>query len=210
MKQILKVIFALMLLVTFESCTQQKQPIIPVIPQTDDTIKDDIEEVRAMVIGHKTESKVNKKPKQKLSSREKYIKRFLPTAIAESKKYGIPVSIKLAQGIVESDAGNSSLATKHNIHFCIKDPKNGKGSIKHHDDDPNDHFYTYKSAWYSFRHHSKFLKTHSRYAFLFKIPKTNYKAWAKGLKKAGYATHPHYAEALISVIETHKLYKYDQ
>jgi len=207
MKQILKVIFALMLLLAFESCTQQKQPTIPVIPQTDDTVKDDIEEVKAMVIGHKT--KIHK-PKQKLSSREKYIKRFLPTAIAESKKYGIPVSIKLAQGIVESDAGNSSLATKHNIHFCIKDPHNSPGSIKHHDDDPNDHFVPYKSAWYSYRGHSKFLKTHSRYAFLFNIPKTNYKAWAKGLKKAGYATHPHYAESLISVIEAHKLYKYDQ
>lgn len=205
MKQILKVILALMLLVAFESCTQEKKSLIPIIPQTDDTIKDDIEEVKAMVVGYKP-NQVNKK----LSIREKYIKRFAPTAIKEMKLYGIPASVKLAQGIVESKSGTSSLAVKHNIHFCIKDPYNSPGSIKHHDDDPNDYFVAYKSAWYSYRGHSKFLRSHSRYDFLFKLPKTDYKAWCKGLKKAGYATHPHYAETLIKIIETHKLYKYDK
>lgn len=152
------------------------------------------------------------KPHHKMSNydkREEYIKQYAETAVEEMHLYNIPASIKLAQGIVESGAGEGKLAIKHNIHFCIKDPYNRPGSIRHHDDDPNDHFVPYESVWWSYRGHSKFLNTHGRYAFLFKLKRTDYVGWAKGLKKAKYATDPKYAEKLISVIRTHKLYEYD-
>lgn len=158
------------------------------------------------------DSKPSTKPRHKMSNyekREEYIKQYAETAVEEMHLYNIPASIKLAQGIIESGSGEGKLARGHNIHFCIKDPYNRPGSIKHHDDDPNDHFVPYESVWWSYRGHSKFLNTHGRYAFLFKLKRTDYVGWAKGLSKAGYATDPKYAEKLISVIRTHKLYEYD-
>lgn len=136
-----------------------------------------------------------------------YIDRFLKTAQREAELFNIPVSITLAQGIIESNAGRSSLAVKHNNHFGVKYRGRGKYAI-YKDDTPHDKFQVYKSAWWSYRDHSKLL-TSKHYRHLTKLEKLDYKAWAKGLKKCGYATHPKYAEILISVIERHRLWKYD-
>jgi flagellum-specific peptidoglycan hydrolase FlgJ len=136
-----------------------------------------------------------------------YIKRFLSTAKQEAELFNIPVSIKLAQGILESAAGQSDLSRKHHNHFGIKYRGTGKYAI-YRDDTPTDRFQVYKSAWYSYRDHSKLLCI-ERYSHLRKLPRCDYKSWAEGLKKAGYATAPHYAQSLIKVIETYELYKYD-
>jgi flagellum-specific peptidoglycan hydrolase FlgJ len=139
---------------------------------------------------------------------DKYIKRFLKTAKQEAKLYNIPVSIKLAQGILESNAGKSELSRKHHNHFGIKYRGTGKYAV-YRDDTPTDKFQVYRSAWFSYRDHSKLLCL-SRYSHLRKLPRTDYKSWAYGLKKAGYATASNYAESLIKVIETYKLYQYDK
>jgi flagellum-specific peptidoglycan hydrolase FlgJ len=139
---------------------------------------------------------------------DSYIKRFLKTAKQEAELFNIPVSIKLAQGILESNAGRSELSRKHNNHFGMKYRGTGKFAV-YRDDTPKDRFQVYKSAWRSYRDHSKLLCM-SRYSHLRKLKRTDYKSWAYGLKKAGYATAPHYAKSLIKVIETYKLYQYDK
>lgn len=138
---------------------------------------------------------------------ESYIQKYLTTAKKEADLYNIPVAITLAQGIIESNAGRSSLAVKHNNHFGVKYRGFGKYAI-YKDDTPKDKFQVYKSAWWSFRDHSKLL-TSNHYRHLTKLKRTQYKAWAHGLKKCGYATAPKYAEILISVIEKYQLWKYD-
>jgi flagellum-specific peptidoglycan hydrolase FlgJ len=138
---------------------------------------------------------------------EAYVKRFLKTAKAEADKYNIPVSIKLAQGILESNAGRSELSLKHNNHFGIKYRGTGKYAV-YKDDSPRDKFQVYKSAWRSWRAHSELL-CQPRYNHLRDLHRLEYKKWAYGLKNAGYATAPHYAESLIKVIERHQLWKYD-
>ena len=138
---------------------------------------------------------------------ECYIDRFLETAKQEARLFNIPVSITLAQGIIESNAGRSSLARKHNNHFGVKYRGKGKYAI-FADDTPRDKFQTYKSAWWSYRDHSRLL-TSKRYKHLTKLNRLNYKAWAKGLKKCGYATEKKYADILISIIEKYDLWVYD-
>lgn len=126
------------------------------------------------------------------------------------KRSGVPASITLAQGLLESDNGNSSLVTKGNNHFGIK-CHDWKGAAIYKDDDSkNECFRKYKSAEESYRDHTEFLLTKQRYNFLFSYKSTDYKSWAKGLKKAGYATNPVYPERLIKLIEENKLYLYDQ
>lgn len=143
-------------------------------------------------------------------SREQYINKYSGIAVKEMKKFGIPASITLAQGILESDNGNSTLARKANNHFGIKCHKDWKGKTFIHDDDrPNECFRKYKNAEQSFYDHSYFLKKHQRYAFLFSLKITDYKNWAHGLKKAGYATNSKYDKLLIKIIEENKLYLYD-
>jgi len=136
-----------------------------------------------------------------------YIDRFLKTAKQEAKLYNIPVSITLAQGIIESNAGRSSLAVKHNNHFGVKYRGFGKYAI-YKDDTPRDKFQVYKSAWWSYRDHSKLL-TSKHYRHLTKLKRSDYKAWAHGLKKCGYATDKKYAQTLISIIEKYELWRYD-
>lgn len=136
-----------------------------------------------------------------------YIKRFLKTAKKEAELYNIPVSITLAQGIIESNAGRSELARKHNNHFGVKYRGSGKYAI-YKDDTPRDRFQVYKSAWRSYRDHSKLLCM-ARYSHLRKLHRLEYRKWAHGLKKAGYATAPHYATALIQIIEKYQLWRYD-
>jgi LysM repeat protein len=127
------------------------------------------------------------------------------------KATGIPASITLAQGCLESGNGNSTLATKANNHFGIKCHKNWKGkTIRHDDDEKNECFRSYRSADESFRDHSDFLRYSDRYAALFNLELTDYKGWAYGLQKAGYATAKTYAESLIRIIEENELYRYDK
>ena len=146
---------------------------------------------------------------QKITTQE-YIDKYKDIAIAEMQRTGIPASITLAQGLLESANGNSMLATKANNHFGIKCHSSWKGPKVYKDDDKkHECFRKYKSAEASYIDHSNFLKKYSRYAFLFEYDKTDYKAWAKGLKKAGYATNPKYPQRLIHLIETNKLYIYD-
>lgn len=139
-----------------------------------------------------------------------YIDKYNGIAVQHMKEYKIPASITLAQGLLESGAGQSTLARKSNNHFGIKCGSSWRGkTVRHHDDARNECFRAYKNAEESYKDHSKFLTSGARYAFLFKLDVTDYKAWAKGLKKAGYATDPSYAIRLIQIIEDYELYKYD-
>ncbi len=143
-------------------------------------------------------------------SAEDYIERFKAIAIKEMNSYGIPASITLAQGILESGSGNSSLARDANNHFGIKCTSEWKGkTILKDDDQVDDCFRVYNSPEESFRDHSEFLKR-KRYASLFELDKDDYRGWASGLKEAGYATNPRYAELLITLVERYDLSKYDR
>ena len=149
--------------------------------------------------------------KQKNKLTLDYIDKYKDIAMTEMVKYKIPASITLAQGILESGSGQSRLAKQGNNHFGIKCHSDWKGKTMRVDDDaPKECFRVYKNVEESYRDHSKFLKNGSRYAFLFDLKITDYKGWAKGLKKAGYATLPTYANVLINYIETYDLQQYDQ
>ena len=142
---------------------------------------------------------------------EDYIKKYRELAVEEMKKYHIPASITLAQGLLESGAGQSTLARKSNNHFGIKCGGDWTGKTVSHDDDARGEcFRAYKHPKDSYEDHSKFLAGRPRYASLFKLKITDYKGWARGLKKAGYATNPRYADQLIGIIELYELYKYDE
>ena len=142
---------------------------------------------------------------------EKYIQKYAPLAVKEMHRSGVPASITLAQGILESGAGLSKLATEGNNHFGIKCHKDWTGKRMYMDDDhKGECFRVYKRAEDSFRDHSDFLRYRDRYKFLFDLKVTDYKGWAYGLKKAGYATDPNYAPKLIKYIEDYQLYKYDR
>lgn len=144
-------------------------------------------------------------------SREEYIQKFKRLAISEMKRSGIPASITLAQGCLESNNGNSRLALEGNNHFGIKCKNNWTGKrIFHTDDAPNECFRQYSNAEESYLDHTDFLLSSTRYSHLFALHVTNYKEWAHGLKKAGYATDPTYADRLIKIIEDNQLYIYDQ
>ena len=142
---------------------------------------------------------------------EDYITLYAPLAVESMKNYGIPASIKLAQGILESGSGNGTLCRTANNHFGIKCKEEWTGeSVAHTDDAPDECFRKYPSALDSYNDHSEFLANRSFYRNLFTLDKSDYKAWANGLKKAGYATDPRYPQKLISIIERYKLYEYDR
>ena len=148
---------------------------------------------------------------QKMEVCREYVKAHAPAAVREMHSYSIPASITLAQGLLESNAGSSNLANKANNHFGIKcfskTCKNGH-CMNATDDTHKDFFRIYANADQSYRAHSEFLQA-DRYRSLKKLGKRDYKNWAIGLKKAGYATAPHYAEALITIVETLKLQSFD-
>ena len=146
--------------------------------------------------------------KKKLS-REDYIKTYSDLAMKEMARVGIPASITLAQGILESNNGNSTLATKGNNHFGIKCHDWTGKKIYHDDDAKHECFRSYDSPYESYMDHSQFLSTRSRYAGLFELKPRDYRGWAKGLKRAGYATAPKYADLLIKIIEENELYRFD-
>jgi hypothetical protein len=139
-----------------------------------------------------------------------YIEAFKAIAIEEMNKYGIPASITLAQGILESGSGSSDLAKYANNHFGIKCTSDWRGKAYYKDDDQRDDcFRVYKDPRESYKDHSDFLKR-KRYAALFELDKNDYRNWAIGLKNAGYATNPRYPDLLINIIEKYELYRYDQ
>jgi len=140
---------------------------------------------------------------------QQYIDQYKDLAIAEMKRTGVPASIKLAQGIHETMAGKSELVQKSNNHFGIKCKTGWNGpSVRHTDDARNECFRKYATASESYRDHSNFLKSSGRYASLFELDPTDYEAWAKGLKSAGYATNPVYAQTLVRLIEDYDLQQY--
>lgn len=148
---------------------------------------------------------------QKKQTREEYINKYKDIAIYQMKTQGVPASIILAQGLLESDNGNSPLAVKANNHFGIKCHKTWNGATMYMDDDAkNECFRKYNNPVKSYNDHSDFLRGARRYSLLFDLEPTDYKGWAHGLKKAGYATNPKYADMLIKIIEENNLYIYDK
>lgn len=140
---------------------------------------------------------------------QNYINEYKDLAIEEMLRYNIPASITLAQGLFESAAGMSELARKGNNHFGIK-CHGWTGATTYHDDDAaQECFRAYNNAFESFEDHSKFLARQPRYSRLFRLNRTDYKGWARGLKDCGYATNPNYAKKLIEIIELYQLHQYD-
>jgi len=141
---------------------------------------------------------------------ERYVKKYADMAVQEMLRSGVPASITLAQGMLESGNGTSRLATEGNNHFGIKCHKGWEGkSMRHDDDAPGECFRVYDSVAESYRDHSDFLRYRDRYKFLFDLERADYKGWAYGLKQAGYATDPGYPAKLIKYIEDYNLARYD-
>ena len=144
-------------------------------------------------------------------TREEYVDKYKAIAIAHMERYGIPASITMAQGILESDSGNSRLSLSSNNHFGIKCKKHWTGDRVYHDDDAKGEcFRAYPSVEASYQDHADFLDQSPRYDSLFAYPSDDYRSWARGLKAAGYATAPDYAERLVNIIESMKLYLLDK
>jgi len=145
---------------------------------------------------------------QKITTAQ-YIERYKEDAIKEMIRSGVPAAITLAQGVLETESGNSELVKKSNNHFGIKCKAEWTGEKVYHDDDESGEcFRKYDSAYLSYKDHSDFLRTRAHYAFLFSLDPTDYSAWAHGLKKAGYATNPRYPQILIKTIEDYNLNEY--
>ena len=143
-------------------------------------------------------------------ARQNYIKKYQLLAIEEMNRSGIPASIKMAQACLESGNGNSELSLKSNNHFGIKCKTTWRGKKVYYDDDEkNECFRKYRNVEDSYKDHTNFLRNNPRYAFLFDLDPTDYKSWARGLKKAGYATAPNYHKLLIKIIEDYQLYRLD-
>lgn len=141
---------------------------------------------------------------------KEYIQNYKEIAKENMRLHGIPASITLAQGVLESGAGHSPLSQQANNHFGIKCHKEWTGpSVSHDDDEKGECFRKYQHPSESYRDHSQFLTSRSRYANLFELPKDDYAAWARGLRAAGYATDPKYPDKLISLIERYELHQYD-
>lgn len=198
-------------MILFISCSEQKHIDEPTQPNTSDTLKimlDSVDDPNPKIHKHKFNKVTFTHPTISNASERQYILKYYKTAQQEHKQFGIPASIKLAQGLLESASGTSILSKKTNNHFGIKWTSNHKdGYVVAKDDKPNDRFRKYKSAWYSYRDHSNFLMM-NRYKAC-RSCGNDYRCWAKQLKLCGYATAPHYAETLINIIDRNKLYEYD-
>ena len=148
---------------------------------------------------------------QRKMTRDEYVDKYKWIAIDHMERYGIPASITMAQGILESGTGNSWLAQKSNNHFGIKCKSSWRGkTVRHDDDEKNECFRAYSTVEDSYTDHAEFLDSQPRYNSLFNYSSNDYKNWAKGLKAAGYATAPNYAPSLIKIIEDNKLYLLDR
>ena len=144
-------------------------------------------------------------------TREEYVERYHHIAVEHMERYGIPASITLAQGILESDCGNSELSRSSNNHFGIKCKKEWTGRKVYHDDDAKGEcFRAYPTVEASYEDHAEFLDRSPRYDSLFTYAPDDYRSWARGLKAAGYATAPDYAQRLVRIIEENRLYLFDR
>ncbi len=195
-------ILGIVLLILMNSCGASKKAV---------KIQADKEKVNKEEIAKEVSKEIDQSNKDLDINVIRYIATYDAIAEREMKEYGIPASITLAQGILESKAGKSELATNGKNHFGIKCHKGWQGkTILHDDNELKECFRKYDNPEASFKDHSKFLAQRKRYAFLFRLPKTDYEAWARGLKKAGYATDPSYPDKLIYIIEKYNLSKYDK
>lgn len=166
---------------------------------------------RLLIIGIVLAVSVSLNAQLRWNSRyQAYIDKYKDLAIAEMLKYDIPASITLAQGLLESGAGMSELALKSNNHFGIKCHDWRGATTRHTDDKENECFRAYDDVYESYEDHSHFLTSQPRYKGLFKLKRTDYKGWARGLKRCGYATNPAYANQLIDIIELYKLHEFDR
>lgn len=173
---------------------------------------DNTEEFGLFPLADFAEKKLSAEELQLREKRLNYVEQYAAVAQAEMKKYGIPASIKLAQGLVETNAGDSKLAVQNHNHFGIKcfSKSCKKGHCSNFSDDTHkDFFRNYDTVWESYRAHSLMLQN-PRYRHLFELEPTDYKGWAYGLKAAGYATDKKYAEKLVELIEDLKLYEHDR
>lgn len=161
------------------------------------------------VISETKEITIKDTPEVYASPTEEYIAIYSDIAQDEMIQYGVPASITLAQGILESSSGRGRLAVKANNHFGIKCHDWTGAKIYHDDDEKDECFRKYKNSKYSFQDHSVFLSSRKRYHKLFMLEKDDYKGWSKGLKAAGYATDRKYPQKLISIIERYQLYRFD-
>jgi flagellum-specific peptidoglycan hydrolase FlgJ len=206
MKNMFKKIFLFLLIGTLISCGSSKSTIV--------TTKKPVGWKYSKPIQNGSSSKVatqsSSKPISINEVTKAYIAQYNAVAMANMKTYGIPASIILAQGILESGSGQSDLATNANNHFGIKCHNDWVGDKVYKDDDSaNECFRKYNQASESYQDHAMVLTGKTRYASLFKLSKGDYKAWAKGLREAGYATDPKYPEKIITYIETYNLHEYD-
>jgi hypothetical protein len=197
-----KKIFSFLLFIILISCGSSKPTIV--------TTKKPVGWKYSKPIQNGSSSKVNSKPMTINEVTNAYIAQYNAVAMANMKTYGIPASIILAQGILESGSGKSDLAVTANNHFGIKCHNDWTGEKVYKDDDSlQECFRKYNQASESYQDHATVLTGKKRYASLFALPKGDYKAWAKGLRDAGYATDPRYPEKLISYIEIYNLSQYD-
>ncbi len=202
----LKCVVLVMAMVAF-SCGPKKGIVTKKKQQKEKTETVEVVETKEIDKVETSEKEVEVKPP---TSTALYIETYSEIAKDEMRKYKIPASITLAQGILESASGKGRLAVKANNHFGIKCHGWTGAKIYHDDDSLQECFRKYREAKSSYEDHSKFLTGRGRYADLFKLKQDDYKGWARGLKKAGYATDRKYPDKLIGLIERYKLYEYDQ
>ncbi|WP_299834473.1 glucosaminidase domain-containing protein [uncultured Tenacibaculum sp.] len=197
-------------IVLLSSCGSKKQ-VINRTPQKP-VVVDDHEVDGSTEIPKVTPTKKKKRTTASIvKTTQDYVEKFAPIAVREMHKYKIPASITLAQGILESGSGRSDLAIRSNNHFGIKCHRGWKGkSVTHDDDRIAECFRKYVHPERSYEDHSKFLTSRKRYSKLFKLRTTDYKGWAYGLKRAGYATDKKYPQKLIALIKKYDLTKYDR
>ena len=205
----IKLFFLIFFVLLFVSCSSSRK--ISSSKKKKETITESPYKTVAPVKQVQHVKKLQKSNKSLNKYSLQYIKRYAPIAVSEMHKYNVPASITLAQGILESGNGRSQLASISNNHFGIKCHTGWKGAKVYHDDDEKGEcFRKYKYVESSYEDHSQFLSGRRRYASLFKLKKTDYKGWSKGLKKAGYATDKNYPKKLIKIIETYELYEFDK
>jgi flagellum-specific peptidoglycan hydrolase FlgJ len=195
-------------MITLSSCKSKKKVVSHRKPRTERVIISEVPKEERTSPASETPAEIVPPPPNASYAEivANYIDTYSGIAKEEMLQYGIPASITMAQGILESGAGRGELTLKANNHFGIKCHKEWTGERAYHDDDElQECFRKYKDPKYSFRDHSLFLTQRSRYQDLFRLGKTDYKGWARGLKKAGYATDPRYPDKLISIIERYNL-----
>lgn len=208
MKPIFRYLSLLLLLISV-SCGTTKKLLGIKEKDKKEAVVETSEENRKKRPGRKTEV-VKPAPKKTYADKiDTYIATYVDIAQEEMKLYKVPASITLAQGILESGAGEGDLTVRANNHFGIKCHGWEGGKVYHDDDERQECFRKYNDPKYSFRDHSLFLTERKRYAALFELESDDYKGWARGLREAGYATDRRYPEKLIDIIERYQLYKYD-